>query len=482
VSQVATLTGTPREREVVDPPPPIEYREDDRRSSDALDQLSRRLDSTCTGAVDPLEIAAALEADGLTDSLARERFNLPDVFSLAEELYRRVPLRISRRDSGRAERIPWRCVGRGVLYALPGLYFFELQATVSSRLATLVLAAVTVGGWAASQAISVVAYSVLGDRGRPAALGLLRWTILAALLAGTIVGVCPVESLGWSSPLTAVAIALAVYIVAATVLVFLDADLLLAATLAPGGIAAAIDAIADPYWLDAERVLAVMGGSIALVVIGGLWRTRGGIWAGALPTRRQMLRAVPFAAYGALAGALVASPLVASLVSGNPISGLLAAAMLPLTLSMGFAELELRRHLATVRTALKREHDVAGFVRVATRSLRAALSRYAAALAALSLCTPAVLAATGRPLLAPAPLLAGYFLLGVGLFPGMLIAATGRVGRVAWSLAGGLCVFALLWGMVAVGIDEAFSAACLAVLVCLVLLGELDVRKVVNHA
>lgn len=44
----------------------------------------------CERAVDPLEIAAGLEAHGVTDRTAA-RFRHRDVFSLAEELYARVP-------------------------------------------------------------------------------------------------------------------------------------------------------------------------------------------------------------------------------------------------------------------------------------------------------------------------------------------------------------------------------------------------------
>ncbi|MBP0460662.1 hypothetical protein JFN87_24740 [Streptomyces bomunensis] len=45
----------------------------------------------CEDAVDPLEIAAALEAHGITDKAALARFRHRDVFALAEELYARVP-------------------------------------------------------------------------------------------------------------------------------------------------------------------------------------------------------------------------------------------------------------------------------------------------------------------------------------------------------------------------------------------------------
>ncbi|WKX72456.1 hypothetical protein [Streptomyces sp. XD-27] len=52
--------------------------------------LMQRHGELCARAVDPLEIAAGLEAHGVTDRTAA-RFRHRDVFSLAEELYARVP-------------------------------------------------------------------------------------------------------------------------------------------------------------------------------------------------------------------------------------------------------------------------------------------------------------------------------------------------------------------------------------------------------
>ncbi|THA77282.1 hypothetical protein E6R61_38460, partial [Streptomyces sp. LRa12] len=52
--------------------------------------LLHRHRELCERAVDPLEIAAGLEAHGVTDRTAA-RFRHRDVFSLAEEMYARVP-------------------------------------------------------------------------------------------------------------------------------------------------------------------------------------------------------------------------------------------------------------------------------------------------------------------------------------------------------------------------------------------------------
>ncbi|WP_078894131.1 hypothetical protein [Streptomyces sp. CT34] len=59
-------------------------------TADPVKILMYRHRALCERAVDPLEIAAGLEAHGVTDRTAA-RFRHRDVFSLAEELYARVP-------------------------------------------------------------------------------------------------------------------------------------------------------------------------------------------------------------------------------------------------------------------------------------------------------------------------------------------------------------------------------------------------------
>ncbi|MBT2546034.1 hypothetical protein J7E99_36570, partial [Streptomyces sp. ISL-44] len=61
-----------------------------RPGGDPVKALLHRHRELCERAVDPLEIAAGLEAHGITDRTAT-RFRHRDVFSLAEELYARTP-------------------------------------------------------------------------------------------------------------------------------------------------------------------------------------------------------------------------------------------------------------------------------------------------------------------------------------------------------------------------------------------------------
>nr|WSX49913.1 hypothetical protein OG409_13740 [Streptomyces sp. NBC_00974] len=72
----------------VDPPDPSPRRRH-RPGTDPVKALLHRHRELCERAVDPLEIAAGLEAHGITDRTAA-RFRHRDVFSLAEELYART--------------------------------------------------------------------------------------------------------------------------------------------------------------------------------------------------------------------------------------------------------------------------------------------------------------------------------------------------------------------------------------------------------
>ncbi|MFI1162674.1 hypothetical protein ACH4UM_03460 [Streptomyces sp. NPDC020801] len=76
----------------------------------------------CERAVDPLEIAAGLEAHGVTDRTAA-RFRHRDVFSLAEEMYARVSRDAEtppRPEAADAPRAPWTGLARAALGLLPG--------------------------------------------------------------------------------------------------------------------------------------------------------------------------------------------------------------------------------------------------------------------------------------------------------------------------------------------------------------------------
>ncbi|MFF5450107.1 hypothetical protein ACFY40_02525 [Streptomyces sp. NPDC012950] len=95
-------------------------------TADPVKVLLHRHRELCERAVDPLEVAAGLEAQGFTDRTAA-RYRHRDVFSLAEELYARVPR--GREETGTAAAVrtepvaPWALavLAPGAVAALAGL-------------------------------------------------------------------------------------------------------------------------------------------------------------------------------------------------------------------------------------------------------------------------------------------------------------------------------------------------------------------------
>ncbi|MEU2064240.1 hypothetical protein [Streptomyces sp. NPDC013455] len=91
-----------------------------RGAGDPVKALLHRHRALCERAVDPLEIAAGLEAHGVTDRTAA-RFRHRDVFSLAEELYARVPRDAGPRPGPATPPLPRIRAGWVLLTLLPGM-------------------------------------------------------------------------------------------------------------------------------------------------------------------------------------------------------------------------------------------------------------------------------------------------------------------------------------------------------------------------
>ncbi|MGW5638826.1 hypothetical protein [Streptomyces sp. NPDC003832] len=148
----ASAAGAPTVAEPV--AEPVERRRSPvrpRTAADPVKALMHRHRELCERAVDALEIAAGLEAHGVTDRTAA-RFRHRDVFSLAEEMYARVPrdgdapARTAVPEAPRV-RADWALLALlpGVLCAagVTGMRFTDGQARLA--VAALTTAAVTVG-------------------------------------------------------------------------------------------------------------------------------------------------------------------------------------------------------------------------------------------------------------------------------------------------------------------------------------------------
>ncbi|WP_055565183.1 hypothetical protein [Streptomyces atriruber] len=160
-----------------------------RGAADPVKALMHRHRELCERAVDPLEIAAGLEAHGVTDRAAA-RFRHRDVFALAEEMYARVPAlpggRVPSTAACPAASRPRRTPSGWALFALlPGAVCAVAVAGLALSEGRLRLAAALVGALAVAVALRValrygplraVAYPM------PATRAWVCWLLAYALL------------------------------------------------------------------------------------------------------------------------------------------------------------------------------------------------------------------------------------------------------------------------------------------------------------
>ncbi|MFF4984175.1 hypothetical protein ACFY3O_29555 [Streptomyces sp. NPDC001046] len=405
----------------------------------AVSELAAELADRIGPAVHPYEVAALLEAEGLSASTIDERYGHPNLFSLAAALYERVP-RTFPEPAAAAD--PWRpdtvrCLLRGVLFALPGLAYF-LTAPLwdaGGNVTPLVVAGLC--SWAWGQALGHRAYLRMATGRREAGLTLLAGAPAGAVLA-TASAALPAEG----GPVTLVAAAQSAYLAAAGVLLVLGRERLLLAALSPLLAGAAV----LPWW-EPGRVLRT--GLPALALLATLAVTarvlRGALRAPAVTgaSRPRLLRSLPYGLFGLAAGVLV-------LLQGREEP----YAVIVLTLGMGPAEWLLYRYRGLSVAALRATATPAAFLMRSAGILGLCLLAHAALL------LPAALLLDADPV--------ALLLLAAVLWTALLLQAFG----VAWPPAG-ICLAAAA-GAAAVGLlrlppgtAAALSLSCGAAALCL---------------
>ncbi|MGH6655066.1 MAG: hypothetical protein ACRDVE_07650, partial [Actinocrinis sp.] len=239
---------------------------------DAIDRLALSLADLCRTAVDPLAIVAGLEAEGFNDRTARDRYGLPDLFDLAEELHRRVPRDLARAGSPSAPPPTGtaRAILRGLLFATPSLCAMTFLVTNVGGAGRALLACVQILAWGYGQGIAHVAYGRLNNADRAAASRVLRMGTSHSLLASAALLGAMELTLGTPPAALLPAATSLWFCLAAIPALVLGAEFRLAATLVP----VTVGAIAA--WLSASDGVALIGSqlSVAATVLTMLHLTR----------------------------------------------------------------------------------------------------------------------------------------------------------------------------------------------------------------
>ncbi|MGW4569276.1 hypothetical protein ACWEN3_45475, partial [Streptomyces sp. NPDC004561] len=206
-----------------------------------VSRLAAELADRIGPAVHPYEVAALLEAEGLTAEQIGERYGHPNLFSLATALYDRVPRTFPEpaapADAWRPDHV--RCLLRGVLFALPGLAYL-LTAPLwhpGGHAAALIVAGLV--SWAWGQGLGHRAHLRMATGRREPARTLLTGAPLGAGLA-----TAAAAPLAGGGPVLLAAAAQSLYLAAAGVLLVLARERLLLAALTPLIAGAAV----LPWW------------------------------------------------------------------------------------------------------------------------------------------------------------------------------------------------------------------------------------------
>jgi hypothetical protein len=403
---------------------------------DAVNRLAADLADRIGPAVHPYEVAALLEAEGLSAEVIRHRYGHENVFSLASALYERVPRTFPEPP---AAADPWRpdtvrCLLRGVLFALPALAYLLTAPLwrVDRHAPVLIVAAVA--SWAWGQALGHRAHLRLVTGRREAARTLLAGSVPGAAVA---TGLAALPAGG--GPVTAVAAAQSLYLAAAGVLLVLGRERLLLAALSPLIAGAAV----LPWW---EPGPLLRTGLPLLAVLATLAACARVLWAGlATPAasdgpRPGLNSSLPYGLFGLAAAVLV-------MLEGrrHPY------AVIALTLSMGPAEWLLYRYRGWSLAALRVSATPGAFRLRSAGVLGLCLTGYL-----LLLLPPALLTGSDPAalLLLAATLWTALLLqaFGVAWPPAVLcLLAAGGAGAVTWlGLPPGLAVQPLGCGVAAV--------------------------------
>ena len=468
-----------------------------------VEELCEQFVSVCESAVDPLEIASALEFDGWSDQTVRKRYGVSDVFAIAEEMYRRVPRR-----PAEPEPLPdpWqtsklRPALHGLLYGLPTLCYAAAAGLLVGRGVLSVLIVALLTSWALSQALAYLGYARLGQGDLVQA----QRVLLAGLGAGMVGLLVAMDLVSVAVPVYKsvfiFGVGLGSYMFGATVLMVLGAERLLFLVLAPGVLGAAVFLVVGrpSHWehvvwaaLAATPLLA-LGLAVArtspAVSFPGLGKFPGrGKHARAKPAAKPATRllaaadlraAMPSAGFGLVAGGLLVFPFVAGVSGHGGTNTGAVLASLPLALSMGAAEWMLVWFRRRTQRLLRNTRTLRAFAIRSRLVLTAALLQYLTATVLLIIAVAGVAVETRlvHPNWAVLPQISAYVALGGAMFIALLLQA---FGSRTFPLAACAAALAIEVGR-RLGVFGQI-VACVGLLVVLAGYAALVLGKAVRHA
>ncbi|MGH3567515.1 MAG: hypothetical protein ACRDRH_16070 [Pseudonocardia sp.] len=361
-------------------------------AADAVDQLCLELAEVCYSAVDPFEIAAALEVEAGLTNRAANRYGYPDVFALAEEIYRRttcLPVEPGPQPD------PWDVgvgahVLHGAVYGLPLLCYAAITPMPREAGALTVVVASMLTSWMLGQGLAHLGYARLARSDPGGAARLLRAGLGAAAFVVLMVVIAVALSAPVPAPVLVFAVAQGIFLLGATVLLVLRAHRWLLVTLVPGVLAGASLLLGQPEPLAGLSWLPLVGSAVLAARFAVASTGNPAPGARGFRLGPELRAALPHALFGLVAAGLLVFPVMVIDPGQGPGLSVAALLILALSLSMGAAQWSRYRYRRQVQVLLRACHTPRPFARAARLLVLTALIRYAAVAALLIAATLAI--------------------------------------------------------------------------------------------
>jgi hypothetical protein len=381
--------------------------------------------------VDSLEIAGALELNGMSDAAALDRYGYSDVFALAEEMYQRVPRRPAEPEP---PRDPWqfskyRPVLHALLYGLPAVCFPAATGLLTGPGVIVTLVVALLVAWSLGQGLAHLGYSRLGRSDLGAERPLLRRGMaigLAVVLVAMVT--CALAAHAHLSVLCFGA-GEGAYMLGACVLMVLGVGRWLLVALAPGVLSgAAFLALGRPSWLEHSVWIALAETPLLALVLAVVFTRASAPRVGRVCSAAELRNALPAAAFGLCAAGLLAFPVAAGVSGHGGVNTGALLASLPISLSMGAAEGSLLWYRRRTQKLLRATNELRTFATKSRLALLTALLQYVAVAVTLSVVVVVIATKTHLVTLHGVDLveLGAYLTLGVAMFLALTVQAFGR--------------------------------------------------------
>ncbi len=443
----------------------------DRRSSHPIDRLSRELNEACTTAVAAQQIAALLEAEGLNDRIVQDRFARSGVFTLAVDLYSRVPLRTSSnppdetaQDSIGTQRSPLALIMRGPIYLVPVLFFIaagdllQRQQMLWVGLLALLLA------WAWNQGFGALVHRLLGRGNLPGAYRLSRLSLASGTtIIPFTVWAISVAEFGDGSIILFAAGQTAYLIAAATLLTF-GKDRLLILVLLPG-VAVVLTSFVFSSVSDRAVVIATIL-TLLLVVFAMFWVSNDGNRVRVPRLTRVDLSIAGLHAVLGTVWAILIGLAGFSIIESRGVVQIVSLAAAPMVLSMGLAEWLLLRLRREIRALLIATDSPTEFARLARQTFARLTGVFVVVLTVLATVI-GIGAYLFGALEGPGILLAFAFVwLGTAFFAGLALVS---MGQISIPLSGSIYLAVVMVFLLATTSYGSLGAAGMYAVACFVL-------------